>query len=218
METSQGVISEVESMPLFSLPRENVFRRGSLARLGIRPPLRMGFPDKASGMAKPMKWVGYGKTERARWVHGASPMARMHPFVAQAAAIPLRAGRVCLVTSRGGKGLVVPKGRLESGRTAEQMALQEAWEEAGLIGILHAQPIGSYRYEKAGSCFEVVLFLMDVTTVVKKWPERRYRSRHWLLPAEAATRVRERGLCQLLREVPEANPACGALPARPRWG
>jgi hypothetical protein len=81
------------------------------------------------------------------------------------------------------------------------MALQEAWEEAGLLGILRPKPIGSYRYEKAGGRFEVVMFLMAVTSVVKNWPERRYRSRYWLLPAEAVTRVRKRGLCQLLRKV-----------------
>ena len=137
-------------------------------------------------------------------------MARMHTLIPQAAAIPVRSDRICLVTSRGGKGLVVPKGRVDFGRTAEQMALQEAWEEAGLLGVLHPKPIGSYRYEKAGSRFEVVMFLMAVTSVVKNWPERRCRSRYWLLPAEAVTRVRERGLCQLLRKVLNERPLIGS--------
>ncbi|MCI0682969.1 MAG: NUDIX hydrolase [Gemmataceae bacterium] len=128
-------------------------------------------------------------------------MARTHKSQPQAAAIPVRAGRICLVTSRSGKGLVVPKGRLESGRTAKQMALQEAWEEAGLIGMLRPQPIGSYRYMKAGTRFKVVIFLMDVIAVAKDWPECRRRSRHWLLPADAAARVRQRGLRKLLRRV-----------------
>jgi hypothetical protein len=79
--------------------------------------------------------------------------------------------------------------------------LQEAWEEAGLVGLLHTQPIGSYRYDKAGRTFEVVMFLMDVTTVVKEWPECRRRSRHWMAPSEAVDRVRERGLRKLLRNL-----------------
>jgi 8-oxo-dGTP pyrophosphatase MutT (NUDIX family) len=125
-------------------------------------------------------------------------MTRLKTSHPQAAAIPVRAGRICLVTSRGGDRLVVPKGCLEHGRTAEQIALQEAWEEAGLIGLLHAQPIGSYRYQKAGSRFEVVMFRMDVTTVVKDWPESRWRARHWLRPADAAARIRVRGLRKLI--------------------
>ena len=124
----------------------------------------------------------------------------------QAAAIPVRDGRICMVTSRSGHGLVVPKGCLDSGRTAEQIALQEAWEEAGLIGLLRTKPLGSYRYEKAGRHFSVVLFLMDVTTVVKAWPECRWRSRHWLLPTEAVAGVRQPGLRRLLRKLLKAEP------------
>jgi 8-oxo-dGTP pyrophosphatase MutT (NUDIX family) len=130
-------------------------------------------------------------------------MQTPHP---QAAAMPVRGGRICLVTSRNGKSLVVPKGCLEHGRTAEQIALQEAWEEAGLIGLLHSRPIGSYRYEKAGTRFEVVMFLMDVTTVAKDWPESRWRSRHWLRLADAVARIRVRGLRKLIRKALSAEP------------
>jgi len=122
-------------------------------------------------------------------------------LVQQVAVIPIRDGRVCMVMSRGGKGLVVPKGRLEVGRTAEQMALQEAWEEAGILGVVHRQPLGSYRYEKAGTRFEVVTFRMNVITVEKSWPESSWRTRHWLAPAKAASRVRARGLGRLLRKL-----------------
>jgi hypothetical protein len=77
--------------------------------------------------------------------------------------------------------------------------LQEAWEEAGLIGLLRSGPIGSYCYEKSGKRFEVVTFLMDVTTVGNEWPESRWRSRHWLRPADAVARIRVRGLRKLIR-------------------
>jgi 8-oxo-dGTP pyrophosphatase MutT (NUDIX family) len=135
----------------------------------------------------------------SRLVDKVIPMARIETPQTQAAAIPVRAGRICLVTSRGGNRLVVPKGCMKHGRSAEQIALQEAWEEAGLIGLLHSRPIGSYRYEKAGTRFEVVMFLMDVTTVVKNWPESGWRSRHWLRPEDAVARVRVRGLRKLIR-------------------
>src|SRR3954464_3154855 len=105
--------------------------------------------------------------------------------IRQAAAIPLREGQVCLVTSRSGKRWVVPKGCLEPGKTAGQIALQEAWEEAGLVGVLHHEPVGRYLYTKWGNTYHVTVFLMHVTEVATAWPECLRRQRRWLFPAKA---------------------------------
>src|SRR5262249_19062195 len=75
-------------------------------------------------------------------------MASVSDVIRQAAAIPLKAGQICLVTSSSGKRWVIPKGIIDPGKTAGEIALQEAWEEAGLVGVLQPQPVGSYRYEK----------------------------------------------------------------------
>jgi 8-oxo-dGTP pyrophosphatase MutT (NUDIX family) len=128
-------------------------------------------------------------------------MASALPTIHQAAAIPLRNGRVCLVTSRGGKRWVIPKGCLEPGKTAGQIALQEAWEEAGLLGVLQRQPVGSYMYEKLGNAYHVTVFLMDVTESKSEWPECLERQRLWLLPRAAVNRVDYLGLRKLLRKV-----------------
>src|SRR5260370_878454 len=101
----------------------------------------------------------------------------------QAAAIPVRLGQVCLISSRSGKRWVVPKGCLEPGKTAGEIALQEAWEEAGLLGALHREPIGSYVYEKLGNTYHVTVFLMEVTESKSTWPESLERLRAWLRPA-----------------------------------
>src|ERR1700730_2882539 len=97
----------------------------------------------------------------------------------QPAALPMRAGEVCLVTSRSGKRWVVPKGCMEPGKTAAEIALQEAWEEAGLVGVLQPEPLGSYFYEKAGFTCHVTVFLMNVTDIANDWPERGMRQRCW---------------------------------------
>jgi 8-oxo-dGTP pyrophosphatase MutT (NUDIX family) len=128
-------------------------------------------------------------------------MANALPTIQQAAAIPIRKGRVCLVTSRGGKRWVIPKGCIEPGKTAGQIALQEAWEEAGLLGVLHRQPIGSYMYEKLGNTYHVTVFMMDVTETKGQWPECLERQRIWLLPISAVRRVDYIGLRKLLRKV-----------------
>jgi 8-oxo-dGTP pyrophosphatase MutT (NUDIX family) len=120
-------------------------------------------------------------------------------LVRQAAAIPVKGERVCLITSRSGKRWVIPKGCLEPGKTSGEIALQEAWEEAGLVGVLQPEPVGSYVYEKAGLTCHVTVFLMQVTEVARQWPEEEVRERVWLTFAQALQRVEEPALRELIR-------------------
>jgi 8-oxo-dGTP pyrophosphatase MutT (NUDIX family) len=121
--------------------------------------------------------------------------------IRQAAVIALRSGRVCLITSRSRKRWLFPKGCLEAGKTLSEIALQEAWEEAGLGGILQPEPVGSYLYEKAGNRYHVTVFLMRVTKVASKWPEMDWRRRRWLHPANALLRLQGPSLRKLFTKV-----------------
>jgi 8-oxo-dGTP pyrophosphatase MutT (NUDIX family) len=125
----------------------------------------------------------------------------------QAAAVPLRQGQVCVVSSRSGRRWVVPKGCLEPGKTSAEVALQEAWEEAGLVGVLQPDPVGSYLYEKAGILCHVTVFLLHVTGEAEDWPERDLRERSWLPLGQALGRVEDHGLREILRGVPAARSA-----------
>ncbi len=133
-------------------------------------------------------------------------MSILPGLVRQAAAIPVLGGQVCLVSSRSGKRWVIPKGCLEPGKTAGEIALQEAWEEAGLVGILQGDPVGSYFYEKDTRKHHVLVFVMQVTQVADCWPERNWRDRNWLNFNQAALHVEEYGLKELIR---------GVMPGRP---
>jgi len=124
-------------------------------------------------------------------------------YIRQAGAIPLRNGRLCLVTSRNGKRWVIPKGLIEPGQTAGETALQEAWEEAGLVGALEPEPVGSYLYDKYGGTCHVTVFLLRVADVAQNWPERDSRQRIWVSPTGALRRIDDPGLAEVLR---------GALP------
>jgi 8-oxo-dGTP pyrophosphatase MutT (NUDIX family) len=129
-------------------------------------------------------------------------------WIRQAAAVPVRAGQVCLVSSRSGKRWVIPKGNLEPGKTAGEIALQEAWEEAGLAGILRPEPVGSYLYDKAGLTCYVAVYLLTVTQSVDEYPEREMRERSWVSFAQALLRVEEVGLREILRSVALVKEAC----------
>lgn len=120
-------------------------------------------------------------------------------YIRQAAALPLLDGQICVITSRNGKRWVIPKGWIEQGQTAGETALQEAWEEAGLLGALDREPIGSYLYEKEGETYHVVVFILRVTQLTDDWLERSFRERSWVSPAGFLERIDDAGLTDLFR-------------------
>ncbi len=126
--------------------------------------------------------------------------------IRQAAAVPIRDGRVCLVTSRSGKRWVFPKGMIDPGHTPAGAALNEAWEEAGLVGKLEGGSLGSYTYEKYDLDHHVTVFRMTVSEVHGNWPEKPFRQRLWVTLEEAIERVEEPGLRDILRSLNDALP------------
>ena len=125
--------------------------------------------------------------------------------IEQAGAIPVRSGRICLVTSRHTGRWVVPKGKIERGKTAERTAVQEAWEEAGVRGTLAEEPVGTYRYQKFGQLYRVTLFLMHVSEVHSQWPEMAERKRRWIKLSEAVEQVEKRDLRAVISKVVPAG-------------
>ncbi len=121
--------------------------------------------------------------------------------IRQAGVVGVRNGQVCLVTSRSGKRWVVPKGCIEAGKSAGEIALQEAWEEAGLVGLLQEVPLGSYIYEKDGLLCHVIVFLLHVTSAGESYPEAGLRQRVWMPVGQAQARLDDAGLCDIVRGV-----------------
>jgi 8-oxo-dGTP pyrophosphatase MutT (NUDIX family) len=112
--------------------------------------------------------------------------------------------QVLLVTSRETGRLVLPKGWTEKGMKDAAAAEREAFEEAGVKGNVSAKPIGTYNYTKIvgpGFALEctVDVFPLEVKKHLKDWPEKSQRERFWLTPSEAALRVAEPALADLLR-------------------
>ena len=126
-------------------------------------------------------------------------MANGTEFIRQAAALPIKAGKICLITSSNGRRWIIPKGLIEPGQTAAENALQEAWEEAGIVGTLKPDPVGSYLYEKNGEICHVTVFVMNVHEVAQAWPERTMRQRSWVSLPGALQRIEDIGLGEILR-------------------
>ncbi len=94
-------------------------------------------------------------------------MAQADTLITQAAALPIRNHKVCLVTTRSGKGLIIPKGNVPSGIHPAQLAAREAWEEAGLIGRVTKRPFGEYTFEKSDREHRVQVFVLAVTNFTR---------------------------------------------------
>jgi 8-oxo-dGTP pyrophosphatase MutT (NUDIX family) len=144
------------------------------------------------------------------WTDLVQPLLR-RPKQLQVAAICYRdapVGRqVLLITSRGTGRWIVPKGWPIDGLNAVEAALQEAWEEAGVKArVERAEPAGHFTYDKrheAGDDTPVLAqaFKVRIDRLEDSYPEADERKRQWFTPKEAANRVLEPGLQDLLLKI-----------------
>jgi 8-oxo-dGTP pyrophosphatase MutT (NUDIX family) len=141
---------------------------------------------------------------KSKPVKKAKPAAGKHQY----AALPIRAGdggdlEVLLLTSRDTGRWIIPKGWPARNLTPRAAAAREAYEEAGLQGVIRpSAPIGRYHYAKrldAGAIRVTVrVFLLRVERQLDTWPEQDQRTTRWLSPEQAATLVDEPELAAIL--------------------
>jgi 8-oxo-dGTP pyrophosphatase MutT (NUDIX family) len=141
----------------------------------------------------------------------------------QCGALPFCVGengeiRVLLVTSRGSRRWIIPKGWPIRNLTDAATAAREAYEEAGLVGsVVGEQPVGCYRYEKRRNgrkptTYEVSVFLFAVERQLQKWPEKGERKTGWFAPTEASALVASADLATILLNAMSTLSRVGALP------
>ncbi len=129
----------------------------------------------------------------------------------QYAALPFRVNgktrtEVMLVTSRETRRWIIPKGWPHKGKAPHDSAAREAFEEAGVIGAVGKQAVGSFPYHKrlkngGVTVCEVHVFPLRVRRQSKEWPEREQRDVKWLSAKEAAETVKEPMLGEIIRRL-----------------
>lgn len=112
--------------------------------------------------------------------------------------------RVLLVSSRGTKRWIIPKGWPMRGKTTSEAAVIEAWEEAGVrAGRTSDVPLGTYVYDKISDSglpvrVETLVFAVEVKALEECFPEAGERRRKWVTPSQAAQMVAEPGLKKIV--------------------
>ena len=109
---------------------------------------------------------------------------------------------VLLVTGKGSRRWIIPKGWPMPGMTLAEAAAQEAFEEAGVRGPVDPQPLGDFRHEKnvgpADIEVRIVVHAMSVEQELVDYPEARSRERRWFSIAEAVEAVGSAKLGRLI--------------------
>lgn len=129
----------------------------------------------------------------------------------QVAALPIRTTKtgkvkVLMVTTRDGGRWVIPKGWQMKGETPWAAAHIEAQEEAGALGQICPQSLGSFHYRKrlrGGRKLRarVRVYPLLVEELMANWKESGQRKRKWFSVKAAAKRVREEELAALLAQL-----------------
>lgn len=113
--------------------------------------------------------------------------------------------QVLLITSRGTGRWIIPKGWPMQGKPPGDAALQEAYEEAGVVGRVTELPLGMYSYAKTLSnarlvpCIGVV-YAVRVDAMKGRFPEEGERRRKWFSRKKAARKVGETELARIIRD------------------
>jgi 8-oxo-dGTP pyrophosphatase MutT (NUDIX family) len=133
------------------------------------------------------------------------------PVERQFGAIPyaLVRGQVAflLITSRRSGRWIFPKGAVIEGLSPRALAAREALQEAGVVGTVEADCIGSYRDWKTRNLMrhpiEVFLFPMRVEQQLDAWQEAGQRYRHWAILPEARRLLENPSLVEMIAKIDE---------------
>lgn len=125
--------------------------------------------------------------------------------------------RFLLITSRTTKRWVIPRGNPIAGLSPHRSAAEEAYEEAGITGLVGPEALGSYTYEKKrrrgdGIAAEVHVFPLRATVQSGRFPEQDERETRWLTREEAAEAVDEPGLRDIILAFTPPPAVAGRVP------
>jgi 8-oxo-dGTP pyrophosphatase MutT (NUDIX family) len=123
---------------------------------------------------------------------------------------------VFLVTSRGSGRWIIPKGNPIKGLSPAEVAVREAYEEAGLVGRVLPGCIGSFEFERLrsdpGKTWLIDVYPLFVERQVRNWDEKSQRTVLRCDVASALSLVCSRSLADLIEKCSQEIAGELALP------
>lgn len=110
--------------------------------------------------------------------------------------------KICLVTGRGTGKWILPTGKHEKNRSNREVAVLEAFEEAGLVGKIDKKfrrllqvtsPSGKKKRK-------TTLYLIKVNKQLKQWPEKKERRRTTVKLCDVENYIKDKKLKKLLKQ------------------
>lgn len=97
--------------------------------------------------------------------------------------------RFVIVTKRHhAKKWIFPKGQPEADKSAKEIAVNEAYEEAGVIGTIKGKAV-KIELKKSRETVVYKLYPLRVSKVCRNWPERKTRKRKFIKPSKALSKL-----------------------------
>lgn len=93
---------------------------------------------------------------------------------------------------------IFPKGQPEDDKNDREVAVNEAFEEAGIIGTIQGKPIKVSVAGKKGNV-TYKLYPFKISRVCHRWPERKVRTRSFVKPKKALKELRKQPYAEALK-------------------
>jgi len=102
--------------------------------------------------------------------------------------------QLMLVSNRKGTRWILPKGQPEREQLDVEVALDEAYEEAGIIGRVDDSPAQVLHYTSSTGDVDLHVYTMQIGRLIENWPERFIRFREMVDVDVALLMVRKKAL------------------------
>ncbi len=112
------------------------------------------------------------------------------------------------MTGRRSGQWMIPKGWPMRGKSLAKAAAREAYEEAGVEGVVDTKPLGSFRHVKEHLLVgplevSILVHPLAVRRELRTWPESGQRERKWFKLEDAARSVNSSELGALILQLGE---------------